>query len=134
MALALNRVDFLRSFRDSLIYKAFEKFDMADLRFLYWYRAFGCSESEKTGVLEQFLSIIYEKEEMKCDCDDSRNKLRHRNSPLSGKFSGPFVSYVCDITGITEVGFFPSLDIINIVIKKLNASIFQRDGVGVSVI
>ena len=133
MALALNRVDFLRSFRDSLIYKAFEKFKMSDIRFLYWYRAFGCTKSEKTGVLEQFINIIYGKEEMKCESEVSKENLKDQNSPSTGDFLGPLVSYFCDITGITKIGFFPSLDIINIVIKKLNASIFQRESVGVSV-
>ena len=71
MALALNRVDFLKSFRDSLIYKAFQQFTMNDLIFLYWYRALECPHNERTGVLKHLIKQIVMSK--KKDKDDSCN-------------------------------------------------------------
>ena len=73
MALALNRVDFLKSFRDSLIYKAFQQFTMYELIFLYWYRAFACPYNERTGVLKHLIKQIIMSKKNEHDTNGSCN-------------------------------------------------------------
>ena len=54
MALALNRVDFLKSFDDALVDQAFREFELEDLEFLFWYRAIEC-QTEQTGYLKELI-------------------------------------------------------------------------------
>ena len=54
MALAWNRVDFLRSFDDALVDQAFKEFELKDLEFLFWFRAVEC-QTERTGYLKELI-------------------------------------------------------------------------------
>ena len=53
MALALNRVDFLKSFEDVVVEEVFKILEIEDLEFLFWYRAMCCQE--RTGYLGEFI-------------------------------------------------------------------------------
>jgi len=56
MALAMNRVDFLKSFEDALVDLAVKEFSQEDLEFLFWYRAINC-QIERTGYLKEFINL-----------------------------------------------------------------------------
>ncbi|XP_066918519.1 transient receptor potential cation channel subfamily M member-like 2 [Clytia hemisphaerica] len=56
VALALNRVEFLRGFEEGIVDRAFQKFSTADLEFLYWYRTSPYC-NDKIGYLASFLDL-----------------------------------------------------------------------------
>jgi len=55
MAIALNRVDFLKSFDDALVDHTFKEFTKQDLEFLFWYRAIEC-QTERLGYLKELIN------------------------------------------------------------------------------
>ena len=60
MALAWNRVDFLRSFDDALVDQAFKEFELKDLEFLFWYRAKEYqfrNPTERVGYLNELIEL-----------------------------------------------------------------------------
>ena len=143
MALALNRVDFLKSFRDSLIYKAFEEFTEKELVFLYWYRTFGCPEIERTGVLKHFVKeVIWDKkwnkekkkkkkkeeEENDSESVSESSLIKDDNHvEIVNVFGSPNVEFFCDITGIFEIRYVVNMKRVNNIMELLDEAMFQHN-------
>ena len=80
MALALNRVDFIKSFDENLVFRAFQKFRKADIEFLYKYRA---TDQNELGYLQNYIKKEIEKEvNEKKEAEKEKKKSQMRQSKL----------------------------------------------------